>query len=501
MFTGNARIGTAYVANGFLLGGGNDGIRISNNSNFNFDQNQNFTIETWISTGNTTSPYLILINKQDAQNIGYGFFLGIGQVGLQLADAQGFNNYFSGTTAVRNGQFHHVAVTVDHSVGVRFFVDGTQSGNTQSLGRIATAASSADLLLGRGASGNYSFTGTLDEVSIYNRALAPTEILGIYQAGTSGKCKDATPTTCTECLPGPPGPPGPQGPPGPAGPQGTQGPVGATGAIGLAGPQGPIGPAGPQGPVGPQGPAGPAGSTMSAGSSPATAGTSCAALRQQGATLSGVYYVINPASADAAQVGKSVLVYCDQVTNGGGWALVYNSVLGTNTQDFWYILYADRLGRRGRLGSLDANFYDGSLYQTISATYMDLIEDLRGKEAIAFVATSTGINSSTMRFNSPLMVPGSGFPAFFSAHFASGWSAPDYDGDIYDVGNCAAIFGATQHYSACWRFNLGADGDNDVYDGRVGPHAFATDIASTGLPGSDGSVTTRVRRISRFVRW
>ena len=246
-FAGNARIGTAYVAGGFLLGGGNDGVRIANNSNLNFGASQNFTIETWMSTNDTASQYLVLLNKQDAQNVGYGFFLGLGQVGLQLADAQGFSNYFSGTTAVRNGQFHHVAVTVDHGVGVRFFVDGVQSGSTQSFGRVTTASSGADLLLGRGSSGNYTFSGVLDEVSIYNRALAPTEILGIYQAGTSGKCKEAAPTTCSQCSPGPPGPPGPQGPPGPAGPQGPQGPAGATGGIGPIGPQGATGPAGPLG--------------------------------------------------------------------------------------------------------------------------------------------------------------------------------------------------------------------------------------------------------------
>lgn len=266
---GNARIGTAYAANGFLLGGGNDGVRVPNNSNINFSSSQNFTIEAWISTSNTTSQYLVLLNKQDAQNVGYGFFLGLAQIGLQLADAQGFNNYFSGTTAVRNGQFHHIVVTVDHSVGIRFFVDGAQSGGTQSFGRVASAASSADLLLGRGASGNFSFAGALDEVSIYNRALAPTEILGIYQAGTSGKCKEATPTTPTTCQDCPPGPVGPQGPPGPVGPQGQQGPVGPQGQ---QGPIGPIGPQGTQGLPGATGATGPKGDKGDPGASGASGG-------------------------------------------------------------------------------------------------------------------------------------------------------------------------------------------------------------------------------------
>src|SRR5262249_33486485 len=33
--------------------------------------------------------------------------------------------------------------------------------------------------------------GSLDEVSLYNRALSATEIAGIYAAGSGGKCKGA----------------------------------------------------------------------------------------------------------------------------------------------------------------------------------------------------------------------------------------------------------------------------------------------------------------------
>ncbi|HUU46605.1 MAG TPA: CARDB domain-containing protein, partial [Acidobacteriota bacterium] len=44
------------------------------------------------------------------------------------------------------------------------------------------------------ASGHW-FDGLIDEVSIYNRALAPEEILAVYTAGSAGKCTDLTPNT------------------------------------------------------------------------------------------------------------------------------------------------------------------------------------------------------------------------------------------------------------------------------------------------------------------
>ncbi|MGE5787010.1 MAG: fibrinogen-like YCDxxxxGGGW domain-containing protein, partial [Myxococcales bacterium] len=63
------------------------------------------------------------------------------------------------------------------------------------------------------------------------------------------------------------------------------------------------------------------------GGSPQNAGASCAALRDAGVKASGNYWVKIPASANKDQVGKANLVYCDQITNEGGWALVYDSVL------------------------------------------------------------------------------------------------------------------------------------------------------------------------------
>ncbi len=274
------------------------------------------------------------------------------------------------------------------------------------------------------------------------------------------------------------------------------------GPAGPAGPQGPQGAPGPQGPQGAQGEPGPAATLATMpGGSPETAGDSCEAMRQEGTTLSGVYYVRNPASTDPAQLNQPVQVYCDQVTNGGGWALVYNSVLGPSTLDFWHIPYANRLGRDGR-PSLDSNFYDGSLYQTSLATYMDIYEDLRGKAAIAVAATSNGIDSVTMKFNNPVKLTGDNDT--FMCNFASGWSAPDYDGDPLSSDNCSTTWNnVTQHYCGCWNMNLGSDGDSsggDTTDQRVGPHVHSGILNILGL-SDDGSSFSRVRRISRFVKW
>lgn len=294
-------------------------------------------------------------------------------------------------------------------------------------------------------------------------------------------------------IQGPPGPQGAAGPPGPAGaagatgPLGLQRPAGPTGPAGANGAPGLVGPQGPGGPMGPAGPQGPAGLSFP-GFTALSPAASCAAALAAGFARSGFVWLDTGSGPFPA--------YCDQETNGGGWALLYNSVLGVNTLDFWRIPYFLRLGRFGR-PSLDSNYYDGSLY-TKGTQFMDVVEDLRGKQAIMLVATTSGLNTSTMRFGAPTFV--SGLNSVFDSQFAAGWSSYDLDNDLYS-GNCAtSYYGVTQHYSACWTYNLGSSANNSP-DGSVGPHVNGSAILSPlGLSG-DGSEYSRVRRISRFVKW
>lgn len=58
----------------------------------------------------------------------------------------------------------------------------------------------------------------------------------------------------------------------------------------------------------------------------------------------------------------------------------------------------------------------------------------------------------------------------------------------------------SQHYSGCWVANLGSDADDPILDAGAGPHVFSTVLTALTL-ASDGTPYSRVRRISRFVRW
>jgi hypothetical protein len=222
----------------------------------------------------------------------------------------------------------------------------------------------------------------------------------------------------------------------------------------------------------------------------------CAALQAAGEP-SGVAWVRHPDG-----VSPAFEVYCEQELGGGGWAMLYNSVLredGTTTA-FWQFEYAARLGRMGTAAP-DANYYHGALY-LIGTEYFDLFTDLAGTTAVAAQVSATGFDQASMAFIAPSKVSGS--DGVFVNQFASGWSSRDHDADTY-VENCATRFGdVAQHYSACWSYNLGADADGEppFLDGGVGPHVNNGILAELGLAAQpDGGSYSRVGRIARFARW
>jgi hypothetical protein len=86
------------------------------------------------------------------------------------------------------GVFHHVAGSYDGSV-MRLYLDGVEVGNTAITG---TVDPGDGVLYG---SGDEPMDGLLDEVDIFNRALDPSEVRAIFEAGSAGKCKNAQRST------------------------------------------------------------------------------------------------------------------------------------------------------------------------------------------------------------------------------------------------------------------------------------------------------------------
>jgi hypothetical protein len=152
-------------------------------------QLQNFTIEAWIQRASDS-----ILTLDPAAAYANGEIFGFGRGGyvfgintnstIFLSKAE--VDEVSAGPAVTDTAWHHVAVTKAGST-VIFYVDGiglppVTYNTTFEFSTPAAIAAQGDNLAG-------SFLGTIDEVSIYNRALTAAEIESIFNAGSVGKCK------------------------------------------------------------------------------------------------------------------------------------------------------------------------------------------------------------------------------------------------------------------------------------------------------------------------
>jgi len=178
---GNTTYATGWVGQAFSFDGNGDAVRVGSPTNL---QLQDFTIEAWIKRSSTSISSQV---TPDASFFGYGhagYGFGMWSDGSLFLTKWDTDNVTT-TPVVTDTNFHHVAVTKS-GTAVTFYVDGV-SVAVLSYDTIFIFSTTAAI----GAQGdnlNCSFYGLIDELSIYNRALADFEIQGIYNAGNAGKC-------------------------------------------------------------------------------------------------------------------------------------------------------------------------------------------------------------------------------------------------------------------------------------------------------------------------
>ncbi|RIK63429.1 MAG: hypothetical protein DCC65_15925 [Planctomycetota bacterium] len=198
------------VQNSLCFNGSAQYVHVPHAPEIDFDMTD-FSIDAWVRTTNATGVRVIVDKRASPTSpvgvIGYAMFLSSGQLGCQLADGDGSNscscgaaaactNYVSGPAGfVADGQWHHVAITVARVPGGgTFYVDGVAIGTFDPSCRPLSYANTNFLRIGHltvGAGSN--FEGCIDEVELFDRALAPGEVAAIFDAGSLGKCKCTCP--------------------------------------------------------------------------------------------------------------------------------------------------------------------------------------------------------------------------------------------------------------------------------------------------------------------
>ena len=143
--------------------------------------NSNATISLWVysATGTNSGAFI----KLGSSSNGYG--IGIGNAtyanstpGTNIIAAYEGVRWINTSTALGTG-WHHIVMTLNSSGVPSMYRDSVLLGSYAGANAVAPTAG---VSVG-GAGSSARFAGSVDDVRLYNRALADTEVLQLYQAG------------------------------------------------------------------------------------------------------------------------------------------------------------------------------------------------------------------------------------------------------------------------------------------------------------------------------
>jgi uncharacterized repeat protein (TIGR01451 family)/fimbrial isopeptide formation D2 family protein len=187
----------AEVNNGLLFCGSPTPafVTVADKPDLNFGTAQDFSIDSWIKTSNT-SGFQMIVDKLNWPNPTAGYRFYVDNTNSLKFDI-GPGAAFSSTTVLTPGTWYHVAVVVGRTQPfVTFYINGSPSvvSGTSTNNFNASSLFLNLLIGGTHETQLQSLLGcryVLDEVEIFKRALLATEVQSIYRAGSAGKCKCA----------------------------------------------------------------------------------------------------------------------------------------------------------------------------------------------------------------------------------------------------------------------------------------------------------------------
>ena len=204
--SGGVTFTNGEVGQAFSFNGTNTYVKVPDSPSLRLTHE--LTIEFWVRRQDLQANDVIVEKGGD-------FTRGVQNYGVGIVRAQEGNYlsfWFAGgvreSISITDLNWHHIAVVAHNGdADPTFYVDGVPQPVTRRVGpgTLVLYPSTAALHIGAQVdpiSGwNYYSKALVDEVSIYNRALAASEIQSIYTAGSAGKCVPQPPN----CIPPPSG--------------------------------------------------------------------------------------------------------------------------------------------------------------------------------------------------------------------------------------------------------------------------------------------------------
>ncbi|MDP2335268.1 MAG: SdrD B-like domain-containing protein [Bacteroidota bacterium] len=182
------------VLKGLHFDGVDDYVEAPDQPELNFGTGD-FSFDAWIQTTDDQIYGAELIDKRTVTTnglVGYSFLLVNGKLSLQLAENWTSYTTYGSQVFVADGKWHHIAITVSRKdqKGILFYLDGVETQYGDPTLHPGPLTNSGPLKIGsQSHMEGYFFNGILDEIELFNRVITKAEIVSIFNAGSSGKCK------------------------------------------------------------------------------------------------------------------------------------------------------------------------------------------------------------------------------------------------------------------------------------------------------------------------
>ncbi len=143
-----------------------------------------FSVAFWMrSTGSGSNTFILGKNHADG---GLGWDLRLDNNTIQVVGVNGWGFNITSDASATPDAWHHVALSASPTA-VDLYIDGVVKGSSP---RSTISSTANPFRMGYTSNfGGAAFAGLLDEVGLWNRALAAGEIVAVYAAGGAGVCK------------------------------------------------------------------------------------------------------------------------------------------------------------------------------------------------------------------------------------------------------------------------------------------------------------------------
>jgi len=160
--------------NGGSFDGSDDYVSLATSTSLNITSN--ITMSVWVKTSSTTGSVIIGGYNAGADNTGYGLGFGQTVAGKISYWSQTYGSWVTANSLINDGLWHHIAVSVSGTTAT-FYKDGQIDGTVTTN---VPSSYSGTRAIGARKDGLSPFTGSIDDVRVYNRALTPSEVSQLY---------------------------------------------------------------------------------------------------------------------------------------------------------------------------------------------------------------------------------------------------------------------------------------------------------------------------------